>query len=90
MVMSMLSWLIAIGVLALLIVVHELGHFAAARWQSIHVNRFSIGFGPALAKYQPFCRDVTPNVSFCPVNVGENFWLFGLCYAMEGEYKGWF
>lgn len=47
-----MSVLIAIGVLALLIVVHELGHFAAARWQSIHVNRFSIGFGPALARYQ--------------------------------------
>jgi len=47
-----MSVLIAIGVLALLIVVHELGHFAAARWQSIHVSRFSIGFGPALAKYQ--------------------------------------
>lgn len=42
----------AIGVLALLIVVHELGHFAAARLQNIHVNRFSIGFGPVLFKYQ--------------------------------------
>jgi membrane-associated protease RseP (regulator of RpoE activity) len=42
----------AIGVLALLIVVHELGHFAAARWQGIHVNRFSLGFGPSLVKYQ--------------------------------------
>lgn len=42
----------AIGVLALLIVVHELGHFAAARLQKIHVNRFSIGFGPILFKYQ--------------------------------------
>ncbi len=47
-----MSVLAAIAVLALLIVVHELGHFAAARWQGIHVNRFSIGFGPALAKYQ--------------------------------------
>lgn len=44
--------LAAIAVLALLIVVHELGHFLAARLQNIHVNRFSIGFGPALAKYQ--------------------------------------
>ncbi len=44
--------LAAIGVLALLIVVHELGHFLAARWQGIHVNRFSIGFGPVLWKYQ--------------------------------------
>ena len=47
-----MSILAAIGVLALLIVVHELGHFAAARLQGIHVNRFSIGFGPILLKYQ--------------------------------------
>jgi membrane-associated protease RseP (regulator of RpoE activity) len=47
-----MSVLAAIAVLALLIVVHELGHFTAARAQGIHVNRFSIGFGPALLKYQ--------------------------------------
>lgn len=47
-----MSVLAAIAVLALLIVVHELGHFAAARLQKIHVNRFSIGFGPTLLKYQ--------------------------------------
>lgn len=47
-----MSVLAAIAVLALLIVVHELGHFLAARLQNIHVNRFSIGFGPALWKYQ--------------------------------------
>ncbi len=42
----------AIAVLAILIVVHELGHFMAARLQAIHVNRFSLGFGPILWKYQ--------------------------------------
>jgi membrane-associated protease RseP (regulator of RpoE activity) len=47
-----MSILAAIAVLALLIVVHELGHFAAARFQKIRVNRFSIGFGPVLLKYQ--------------------------------------
>lgn len=47
-----MSVLAAIAVLALLIVVHELGHFMAARLQGIHVNRFSIGFGPVLWKYQ--------------------------------------
>ncbi|MGB3694435.1 MAG: RIP metalloprotease RseP [Spirulinaceae cyanobacterium] len=47
-----MSVLAAIGVLALLIVVHELGHFLAARLQNIHANRFSIGFGPTLLKYQ--------------------------------------
>jgi membrane-associated protease RseP (regulator of RpoE activity) len=47
-----MSFLAAIGVLALLILVHELGHFIAARSQGIHVNRFSLGFGPVLWKYQ--------------------------------------
>ncbi|PSB04356.1 RIP metalloprotease RseP, partial [filamentous cyanobacterium CCP2] len=47
-----MSVLAAIAVLALLIVVHELGHFLAARLQGIHVNRFSLGFGPILWKYQ--------------------------------------
>ena len=47
-----MSVLAAIAVLALLIVVHELGHFLAARLQGIRVNRFSIGFGPVLLKYQ--------------------------------------
>jgi len=47
-----MSILAAIAVLGILIVVHELGHFAAARLQGIHVNRFSIGFGPVLLKYQ--------------------------------------
>lgn len=47
-----MSVLAAISVLALLIVVHELGHFLAARLQGIHVNRFSIGFGPILWKFQ--------------------------------------
>ncbi len=47
-----MSILAAIAVLGILIVVHELGHFGAARLQGIHVNKFSIGFGPILAKYQ--------------------------------------
>lgn len=47
-----MSVLAAIAVLGILIVVHELGHFMAARLQHIHVNRFSIGFGPILWKYQ--------------------------------------
>jgi membrane-associated protease RseP (regulator of RpoE activity) len=47
-----MSALPAIAVLAILILVHELGHFMAARLQGIHVNRFSIGFGPVLWKYQ--------------------------------------
>jgi len=47
-----MSVLAAIAVLAVLIFVHELGHFAAARLQGIYANKFSMGFGPVLLKYQ--------------------------------------
>lgn len=47
-----MSVLAAIAVLAILIIVHEFGHFTAARAQGIRVNRFSLGFGPAIWKYQ--------------------------------------
>jgi membrane-associated protease RseP (regulator of RpoE activity) len=46
-----MSVLATIAVLGILIVIHELGHFGAARLQGIRVNKFSIGFGPALFKY---------------------------------------
>eukprot|EP00252_Welwitschia_mirabilis_P015343 TRINITY_DN33728_c0_g1_i1.p1 TRINITY_DN33728_c0_g1~~TRINITY_DN33728_c0_g1_i1.p1 ORF type:complete len:417 (-),score=-48.71 TRINITY_DN33728_c0_g1_i1:223-1473(-) len=39
------------GVLALVVTVHECGHFAAAYLQNIRVSEFSIGFGPTLAKF---------------------------------------
>lgn len=35
-------------VLGLVIFVHELGHFLVARWAGVRVDRFAIGFGPAL------------------------------------------
>jgi membrane-associated protease RseP (regulator of RpoE activity) len=46
------SVLEAIGVLAAVVGVHELGHFTAARLQNIHVTKFAIGFGPPLITYQ--------------------------------------
>lgn len=39
--------LVALG-LGLVIFVHELGHFLAAKWCDVHVKTFSIGFGPSL------------------------------------------
>ncbi len=33
------------------IFVHELGHFLAARWRGAKVERFSIGFGPAIVSW---------------------------------------
>jgi regulator of sigma E protease len=45
--------LIAILGLAVLMVVHEGGHFLAARRFGMRVVRFSIGFGPTLWKHKP-------------------------------------
>src|ERR1041384_7323849 len=39
--------------LGLLMVVHELGHYIAARAYKMRVTRFSIGFGPALFRHTP-------------------------------------
>jgi len=44
----MVTVLAALVTLTLLIFVHELGHFAVAKWVGVRVERFSIGFGPAL------------------------------------------
>lgn len=38
-------------VLGVVVFVHELGHFLAARWAGVRVDAFSIGFGPALLKW---------------------------------------
>ena len=38
-------------VLGVVVFIHELGHFLAARWAGVRVDTFSIGFGPALLKW---------------------------------------
>ena len=39
---TLLAFVVTIGVL---VFVHELGHFLAAKWAGIHVHRFSLGLG---------------------------------------------
>jgi len=51
--MTVLSVVIAILGLALLMIVHEGGHYLAARYFGLRVTKFSIGFGPAIYKKQP-------------------------------------
>jgi RIP metalloprotease RseP len=41
------GFLVVLGI-GLVIFVHELGHFLAAKWCDVHVTTFSIGFGPAI------------------------------------------
>ncbi len=46
----MLTWIAPIIVFGLVIFVHELGHFVAAKLMGVYAPRFSIGFGPSLLK----------------------------------------
>ena len=47
-------WPILMVVLGLgfVIFIHELGHFAVAKWAGVKVEKFSIGFGPSLVGFQ--------------------------------------
>ena len=47
-VLTIVALLIVLGVV---VFVHELGHFLAARWAGVRVDTFSIGFGPAIVKW---------------------------------------
>ncbi len=42
----MLYWFLAVPVLALLILTHEIGHFFAARWMKVRVEEFGFGLPP--------------------------------------------
>lgn len=46
--MSVVYFLVLVGVL---VAVHELGHFSAAKLLGVKVLRFSIGFGPAIVRW---------------------------------------
>ncbi len=46
----MLIWLAPVFVLGVVIFVHELGHFIAAKAFGVYAPRFSLGFGPAIVK----------------------------------------
>lgn len=39
---TVLAFVVVLGVL---VFIHELGHYLAARWRGIHVERFAVGFG---------------------------------------------
>ena len=72
---TVLYILLAILIFGVLIAVHELGHFAAARLCGVRVLEFSLGMGPAI--WQRETKSGT-QVSFRALPVG------GFC-AMEGE-----
>ena len=72
-----MSVLFAILLFSLLIFVHELGHFAAAKLSGVQVNEFSMFMGPALWSKQ--IGETLYSVRLIPIG--------GYC-AMEGEDGG--
>jgi membrane-associated protease RseP (regulator of RpoE activity) len=40
--------LIVIGIIIVMVMVHELGHFATAKWSKMLVTQYFVGFGPTL------------------------------------------
>ena len=66
--------LIAILFFELIIIIHEGGHFVAARLMKIKVNEFSIGMGPKLIQFKKGDTKYTLRLI-----------LFGGYCAMEGE-----
>lgn len=49
MIVTLVAFAVALGVL---VVIHELGHFIAAKRLGVKVERFSVGFGPIVARWQ--------------------------------------
>ncbi len=60
------SYLIAAFGLAILMIVHEGGHYLAARKCGMRVVRFSIGFGPTLWKHRPQGSPTTYQIAIIP------------------------
>ncbi|MBM9401349.1 RIP metalloprotease RseP [Gluconacetobacter azotocaptans] len=54
-------------VLGVLVFIHELGHYLAARWRGVHVEVFSIGFGRPLLRWHD---KVGTEWRLCPVPLG--------------------
>ena len=69
-----MSVIFAILLFSLLIFVHELGHFVAAKLSGVQVNEFSMFMGPAIAKWQR--GETLYSIRCLPIG--------GYC-AMEGE-----
>ncbi|HYI98997.1 MAG TPA: M50 family metallopeptidase [Thermoleophilaceae bacterium] len=44
-----MSWFLAFAGFALLVILHELGHFAVAKWVGMRVEKFSLFFPPTIA-----------------------------------------
>ncbi|MBN2069342.1 MAG: RIP metalloprotease RseP [Opitutales bacterium] len=66
------------------IFVHELGHYLAARWRGLVIERFSIGFGPRLFGWKDK-RGIDYRVSLLPLGGYVALPQLGEMEAIEGQ-----
>ena len=64
--MSVLDILLAIVGISILVIIHEGGHYLAARAFGMRVLRFSIGLGPTIFKFQPKDSPTTFQIAAIP------------------------
>src|SRR5579859_5725385 len=64
--MTVALYLVAILGLAVLMIVHEAGHYFAARRFGMRVVRFSIGFGPTIWRHKPKDSPTVYQVALIP------------------------
>ena len=62
-----IQYIFAILGFSLIILVHELGHFAIAKISKIHVQEFFIGFGPKILKFKSKKSGTLYGISAIPV-----------------------
>lgn len=61
------EWTLAALAITFLVVVHESGHYLAARAFKMRVLRYSLGFGPVIAKWQPKDSPTIFQISAVPI-----------------------
>jgi regulator of sigma E protease len=63
----MLAWLAPLVVLGLVVFVHELGHFLAAKAVGVYAPRFSLGWGTPLLRWRPKGTETEYVLSALPI-----------------------
>ncbi len=63
----LITLLILFIILSVIIIVHEFGHFIAAKKGGVYIDEFSMGMGPQLLKYKPKKSETTYSLRAFPI-----------------------
>lgn len=63
----LITLLLLLIILSVIIIVHEFGHFIAAKKGGVYVDEFSLGMGPQLLKYKPKKSETTYSLRAFPI-----------------------